>query len=88
MSNDTTEKEALERFSDGLKKASSRARQLGHAQKSKHWLKIASGLELIRVNGLKMANGKPLSRQEVIEKIDSRQNYLLKKQQAEQGKPH
>lgn len=85
---ETTEKEAMMRFNEGLKKAISRAKMLARAQQNNHWLKIASGLDTIRVNGLKMANGKPLSRQAVLEKVDSRQKFLLKKQQLESGQVH
>lgn len=85
MSRDTTEKEAISRFNEGLLKAVARAKQLAHAQKTNDWLKIAKGLEEIRVNGLKMATGKPLTRQQVLEKTERRQNFLMKKLQSEQA---
>lgn len=79
MSRETTEKEAISRFNEGLLKAVARAKQLAKAQSNNSWLAIASGLELIRVNGLKMASGKPLSRHEVLEKTEKRQAFLSKK---------
>lgn len=84
MSKETTEKEAISRFNEGLLKAVSRAKQLGHAQKSNSWLTIAMRLEEIRVNGMRMATSKPLTRQQVLDLTDRRQKHLMAKTQAEQ----
>lgn len=68
-----TDVEAFERFAEGLKKAASRARELGIAQKSKDWGNVATMLDGIRINGEKMYNARALSRQDVLKMLDERQ---------------
>lgn len=68
---DMNEKDSIERFTEGLKKAADRARELGRAQKSKHWMQVANGLDGIRVKGMQMFRAKALSRTDVLKMLDN-----------------
>lgn len=65
-----TPQESIERYNEGLKKAASRARELGKLQKNKYWDQIANSLDGIRDQGLKLFYGRPLTEQEVQQMID------------------
>lgn len=58
-------KESVERFSEGLKKASSRARELGKSTMNPIWNNIATSLEGIRIKGEKMISSKALTTAQV-----------------------
>lgn len=68
-----TDVEAFERFSEGMKRAASRARELGVSQKSNDWGNVANMLDGIRTNGEKMYRARALSRQDVLKMLDERQ---------------
>lgn len=58
--------ESIERFEQGLRKASSRARQLSKIQGSKSWEQIAINLDQLRQKGRLMYSQKGLTRQETL----------------------
>lgn len=62
--------ESFERVREGLARATSCARQLGKAQRSKAWLSLADSLEAMGVTAQKLYESKPLGRQEVLAMID------------------
>ncbi len=70
--------ESMERFSEGLKKASSRARELGAVQMDRNWNKLAFALDNIRQQGEKMFGEKPLTEQEVTAIIERREKETNK----------
>ena len=63
--------ETIERFNEGLCKASDRARQLAKAQKNKMWLQVAINLDELRSKGMTMYNGHQLSRQDALDIADA-----------------
>lgn len=66
-----TEAESFERFEEGLKKAASRARELGILFASDKWAEIAASFDLMRRNGAKFYHGAAISRQEALRMIDA-----------------
>lgn len=68
--------EIIERFVEGLKKASSRCRELGAIQKSKHWNDISANLDKLLANGLDLYKRKEISRQDALKILDERQKNL------------
>lgn len=64
--------ESFERFSEGLKKAASRARELGSAQKNRDWNKIAFNLETLIERGKTIYARRALSRDQVLAMLDSK----------------
>lgn len=70
--------ESMERFSEGLKKAASRARELGDAQKNRNWYKIAFMLEKLLHNGTEMFKGKSISRQDALAIVNLRESVMNK----------
>lgn len=70
--------ESMERFSEGIKKAASRARELGDAQKNRNWYKVAFNLEKLLENGTTMFKAKAISRQDALSMIDRRESMLNK----------
>jgi hypothetical protein len=68
----------MERFSEGVKKAASRARELGDAQKNRNWYKVAFMLEKLLANGTAMFNGKSISRQDALGIIGRREAAMEK----------
>lgn len=68
--------ESIERFVEGLKKAASRARELGIAQKNSSWEKVAVMLDGIRTNGVKLYQSSALSRNDVLSMLDQRQKTM------------
>lgn len=63
--------ETVERFYEGLAKASDRARQLAKAQKNKMWLQVAINLDELRSKGEVMYRGHQLSRQDALNITDA-----------------
>lgn len=58
--------ETIERWTEGLKRAISRCRELGKAQgKESDWNKVATQLEMLKVNGDKLMAGKALTRPQI-----------------------
>ncbi len=68
--------ETKERFSDGLKQAISRAREMAKKQKNPMWNSIATSLEGIRDGGTKLSNAKGLSRAQVLRDVDTYQKRM------------
>lgn len=68
--------ESFERFSEGLKKAASLARELGDAQKNRHWNQIAFNLEMLLNRGQTIYGRRALSRDAVLGILDQRQKTL------------
>lgn len=73
---DMQEQESIERFIEGMKKAASRARELAAAQKNNDWLNVAKMLDGVRVNGIKLYNGRSMTRQDTLALLDQRQKGL------------
>jgi hypothetical protein len=73
---DMTEGEALERFTEGLKKAASKAREIGAATGLLLWNDIARTLDELRENGTKLSQMTALSRFDVLAMLDERQKTL------------
>lgn len=73
---DMHETETIERFVEGMKKAAACSRQLAAAQKNDGWLKLATVMDGIRVNGVKLFNGRALNRQDTLTMLDQRQKQL------------
>lgn len=68
---DMTLVETSERWSEGLKKAAARCRELGRAQdKTKTWNQIAISLDSMREQGEKIIVRKGLSRSAILESLD------------------
>jgi hypothetical protein len=51
-----SEKESIEAFVDGAKRAASAARELAKDTGTKEWLETANFLDAMRENGMKLAN--------------------------------
>lgn len=71
-----SEKESMEYFIDGLKQASSAARQLAMLQSHGIWADISKMLDEMNNSGVRIANSKPLSRQETIHILDERETRM------------
>lgn len=67
-----TETETFERFSEGLKKAASRCRELGVVQKDRNWTKTAIQIEQFLAYGTQLYRASALSRREVLGLLDQR----------------
>lgn len=76
MSNDMSLQETFERFDEGMKKAASRARELGHAQKNKNWFSVATQIEGLRAKALIMFKGPAISRKDALSILDVREKNL------------
>lgn len=70
--------ESIERFEEGLKKAASRARELGKAQSNTNWEKVALGLDQMRSNGMAMYHAKAISRAAAIALLDQKEIQMGK----------
>lgn len=68
--------EIIERYVEGLKRASSRARELGIAQKATEWDKVARNLDMLLKTGVKLFNSRQLSRHDTLKMLDDRQKNL------------
>lgn len=73
------EKDSIERFIQGLKKAASAARELTKIMKYPMWDQIAISMDGIRQKGELMIRGKALTRQEVLRKIEDIRVDMIKK---------
>lgn len=73
---DMSEGEALERFTEGLKKAASKAREIGALTGVDIWSDIAGTIDNIRNNGKVLAGMTALKRFEVLTMLDERQKNL------------
>ena len=69
---DMTPNESHERFCEGLKKASSRMREIGCAQKDRSWNQVAFQLDKIRDEGTRAFQSKPLTEAEVMKLTEQR----------------
>jgi len=72
-----TQTETNERWSEGLKKAASRARELSVSRKNLNWSAIAASIDGIREKGERMIVTSPLSRSQVIADLDGYQKKNL-----------
>lgn len=70
--------ESIERFREGMKKAASRARELGSAQKDRNWNKLAFQLEKILLQGMDIFGQKALSEQEIMSMTEHRISEMNK----------
>lgn len=57
--------ESIERFSEGLRKASSRARELATVQGQPMWLSVATSLEGLLEKGKRMAHATSRSKSDI-----------------------
>lgn len=64
--------ESIERYKESLKKAASRCRELGEAQKNLDWNKIAFMLEGLLTKGTVIYNSKAIGRQDALAIVDQR----------------
>lgn len=69
---DMTEGEALERFTEGLKKAASKAREIAGQSGLLIWNDIAKTIDEMRENGTKLSKMTALSRFDVLAMLDKR----------------
>lgn len=76
-------KESVERFVEGLKKAISRTKELGHAQKNNDWFQVSTHLRGILHNGQELLKQKPPSRQETLQMIGQREKLVAARTEAE-----
>lgn len=77
-------KESIEWFEEGLKKAASRARELGRMQKVKHWDVIAKELDTFRTNGVYMANSYSRAWSAILNDVEHYRAQMGAKADAEQ----
>ena len=75
---DMSLQESMERFSEGVKKAASRCRELGDAQKNRNWYKIAFNLEKLLSSGTEMYKSKAISRNDALAILDMREKTMNK----------
>jgi hypothetical protein len=59
---DINEKDTMQYFLDGVKKAKSAARELADLNQRKEWIKIRSALGQIEKNAIKLYEAKPQTR--------------------------
>lgn len=64
--------ETFERFNESMKRAVSRAKELGHAQKNNSWFQVATHLEKLRQNGDHMYRHQVLTRSQTLAMLDAR----------------
>lgn len=76
---DMEKAEIVERFSEGMKKAASRCRELAKVQANQQWLHIANSLDDLRKKGELMYSQKALSRGEVLEMLSRRVDKKVEK---------
>lgn len=73
---DMSEKDSKERFTEGLKKAASRAREIAKATRNPVWTQIAFTLDEIRRNGTKLMAMSALNRFDVLKMLDVREKNI------------
>lgn len=73
-----TSAESIERFSEGMKKAISRARELAAAQRDRNWNKLAFQLQKILDQGIKIFKEKALTEAEVMAMTEHRISEMNK----------
>ena len=71
-----SEKESMEFLSEGLKKASSAARQLAAAQNHPIWADISKMLEEMQRSCIDLARSKALSRTQTLKILDHRETLM------------
>jgi len=72
-----SEKETLEAFIDGAKKAASTAREFARIHTNKDWEDRAEMLDAIRINGVKLAQMKAMSRLETLMAANIKQGKAI-----------
>ncbi len=77
-----TRVESWERFEEGLKKASSRLRELDKLVKKKQWEKVAAGLDSILFSGRTLYRSAPLTQAQIDVMIEDRVKNLRKAEDA------
>lgn len=70
----------LEHYNDGLKLASSRAREMFTLTGNRLWIEIANSLDGIRENGGRMAVSRALTRHQVIDILDKKKAAAVAKE--------
>ncbi len=76
-------KESVEWFEEGLKKAASRARELGRMQNNKHWDSVAEQLDQLRFNGTYMARAYSRAMSVILEDVEKYRVSMGAKSDAE-----
>lgn len=71
-----SEKESKERFTEGLKKAASRAREIAKITGSPMWTQIAYTVDEIRRSGGKLMQMSALTRFDVLSMLDHREKKI------------
>ncbi len=69
-------KESIERYNEAMKKAVSRAHELGVTLHYAPWLEIAKSLENLRITGMDLAASKSLSKGDLDSGIKEYQNNI------------
>lgn len=77
VQNEMTQSNSMEAFIWGLKKASSRARELAEAQQNKAWLDVAKILDAMREKGVILGNQKAMRSQYVDRALDQIKSKLI-----------
>lgn len=77
------EKEALEYFVEGLRRASSRAKEMGRLQNHEIWMDISKICEEMLLSGVMIAESRPMGRMEVLAMINRREKRMGAKRDAE-----
>lgn len=67
-----TDRESWERFSESLKRAISRAKELGRAQLNNNWFQVAANLKKTLDNAETIYKNKSLTRAQTIAMLDHR----------------
>lgn len=62
--------ESMERFTEGLKKAASRCRELGKLQQSNGWDALTASFEGLLRNGQKLYSSSVMSRHDALKMLD------------------
>lgn len=75
-----TQKDSLQAFQWGLKKAASRARELAEAQGNPAWMAVAKTLDAMLHNGNVLANRKPMTELEIEMATDKIKERLATRQ--------
>lgn len=75
--------QSFEWFEESMKKAVSRAKEIGHLEKKNTWFQIATHLEKLRQNGGTMYRQKALTRQQVINMLDDRVTKNIEQEAAQ-----
>lgn len=71
-----SEKETLDLFNNSLREAASIAYQMAELQQNPIWADIAQILKYLCMQGMQLANGKAMSRTDVLQSLEQREIAL------------